>query len=106
MCLRGCPFHLYIFFSCAVGLAARQLDHVPPALTSHKCATCIQDPVSETLAVLVKRHDVTRDVKINEQLTTQGEALQRCDNAAFLLGGCNAAHICTVVWKSLCNWLE
>ncbi|KAA6429425.1 MAG: hypothetical protein FRX49_00819 [Trebouxia sp. A1-2] len=37
----------------------------------------MMDPVSETLAVLVKRHDVTRDVKINEQLTTQGEALQR-----------------------------
>ncbi len=58
----------------------------------------MQDPVSETLALLVKRHDVTRDVKINEQLTTQGEALQRCDNAASLLGGRNAAHICTFAW--------
>ena len=42
---------------------------------------CLQDPVSETEAVLVKRHDVTRDVKINEQLTTQQEALQRCATA-------------------------
>ncbi len=58
----------------------------------------MQDPVSETLALLVKRHDVTRDVKINEQLTTQGEALQRCDHAASLLGCCYAAHICTFAW--------
>lgn len=58
----------------------------------------MQDPVSETLALLVKRHDVTRDVKINEQLTTQGEALQRCDDAACLLGCCYAPHICTFAW--------
>lgn len=106
MWVRGRPSQFYTFSSCAVGLAARQVDHVPPALSSHKYATCLQDPVSETLAVLVKRHDVTRDVKINEQLTTQGEALQRCDNAASLLGGRNTAHTRTFAWNSLCNWVE
>ena len=39
---------------------------------------CLQDPVSEVMAVMVKRSDVTKDVKISEQLRTQQEALQRC----------------------------
>ncbi len=89
-------------FSAAQWVLQRgKFDHVlqhAPASASHKYATCMQDPVSETLAVLVKRHDVTRDVKINEQLTTQGEALQRCDNAASLLGCRSAAHMCTFTW--------
>ena len=42
---------------------------------------CLQDPVSEVMAVLVKRHDVTREVKMDEQLRTQQEQLQRCAHA-------------------------
>ncbi len=54
---------------------------LPPSLANVGVgdAACghVQDPVTERVGVLVKRHDVTRDVKINEQLTTQQEALQR-----------------------------